>query len=84
MIIYGNELAASFKEKMKAEIETLKKENKRLPLLTVILVGNNPASQSYVRSKEKACLSIGMENKMIVLPEDISQQELENVVQQQN
>lgn len=30
MIIYGNELAASFKEKMKAEIETLKKENKRL------------------------------------------------------
>lgn len=84
MIIYGNELAASFKEKMKAEIETLKKENKRLPLLAVILVGNNPASQSYVRSKEKACLSIGMENKTIVLPEDISQQELENVVQQQN
>jgi len=39
MIIYGNELAASFKEKMKAEIETLKKENKRLPLLAVILVG---------------------------------------------
>ena len=53
MIIYGNELAASFKEKMKAEIEILKKENKRLPLLAVILVGNNPASQSYVRSKEK-------------------------------
>lgn len=84
MIIYGNELAASFKEKMKAEIEALKENNKRQPLLTVILVGDNPASQSYVRSKEKACLSIGMENRTIVLPSDITQNELENIVQQQN
>lgn len=83
-IIMGNELAAEYKTKMKAEIDELKENNKRLPVLCVILVGDNPASQSYVRSKEKACISIGIENRTIVLPGDISQEELENVVQQQN
>lgn len=83
-IIMGNELAAEYKTKMKAEIDELKENNKRLPVLCVILVGDNPASQSYVRSKEKACISIGIENRTIVLPGDISQKELENVVQQQN
>lgn len=83
-IIMGNELAAKYKEKMKEEIDELKENNKRLPVLCVILVGDNPASQSYVRSKEKACISIGIENRTIVLPGDISQKELESVVQQQN
>ena len=84
MIVYGNELAARLKENMKAQVEALKAQGKRVPLLSVILVGDNPASQSYVRSKEKACISIGMENRTIVLPEDISQEELEQVVCKQN
>lgn len=84
MIIYGNELADRIKAKMKEKIDELKNQGKRLPALTVILVGDNPASQSYVRSKEKACISIGIENKTIVLPGDISQEELEKVVDQEN
>ena len=57
MIIYGNELAASFKEKMKAEIEILKKENKRLPLLTVILVGkqDDRAARRYFTAGIREC-----------------------------
>ena len=65
-IIYGSELSAKIKEELKIEVETLKKQNKRFPLLSVILVGDNPASQSYVRGKEKACISVGMENRTIL------------------
>lgn len=84
MIIYGNELADKYKAKMKEEIETLKNEGKRLPVLTVILVGDNPASQSYVKSKANACIAVGMENRTIVLDGSISQKELERVVDEQN
>ena len=83
-VIYGSELSAKIKEKLKIEVETLKKQNKRPPLLSVILVGDNPASQSYVRGKEKACISVGMENRTIILDENISQKELDQVVQEQN
>lgn len=84
MIIYGNELADKYKAKMKEEIETLKNEGKRLPVLTVILVGDNPASQSYVKSKANACIAVGMENRTIVLDGSIGQKELERVVDEQN
>lgn len=83
-IIYGSELSSKIKEELKAEVETLKQQNKRLPLLSVILVGDNPASQSYVRGKEKACISVGMENRTLVLDGNISQTELLKVVQEQN
>ena len=52
-IIYGSEVAASIKEELKQEISLIKG---RLPKLCVVLVGNNPASLSYVKGKEKATL----------------------------
>lgn len=84
MIIYGNEIADTFKKEMKKEVDALKMEGKRLPVLCVILVGANPASQSYVRSKANACVKIGIENKTITLDENISQEELLKVVEEQN
>ncbi|WP_369524186.1 tetrahydrofolate dehydrogenase/cyclohydrolase catalytic domain-containing protein, partial [Ileibacterium valens] len=48
MIIYGSELSSRLKSEMAAEVEALKKEGRRVPGLSVILVGDNPASQSYV------------------------------------
>lgn len=62
-IIYGNILAESIKSSMKQKIDDIRAEGARLPLLSVVLVGNNPASMSYVRGKEKACSSIGMLQK---------------------
>lgn len=83
-IIYGSELSQKIKGELKQEIEKLQKEGKRLPVLSVILVGDNPASQSYVKSKANACTSIGMENRTIRMPHSTTQQELLNEVQRQN
>ena len=83
-IIYGSELSLKMKSEMKAEIDSLKEQGKRQPLLSVILVGDNPASQSYVRGKEKACISVGMINRTIVLDSSIQQDELLKVVREQN
>lgn len=84
MILYGSELSASLKEKMKEKVAAWKQEGRRLPCLSVILVGDNPASHSYVKSKGNACHAIGIENRTIVLPASISQQELEETVRAEN
>ncbi len=83
-IIWGNELAAKIKDDIRKQVDTLKAENKRVPILSVILVGDNPASQSYVKSKANACISVGMENRTIVLPTETTQEELQTVITQQN
>ena len=53
---YANEILAA----LKSEIENLRKQNKRLPGLAVILVGENPASLTYVKNKENATKKIGL------------------------
>ena len=78
-IIYGNTLADRIKADMKQKIDDIRAEGARLPLLSVVLVGNNPASMSYVRGKEKACSSIGMLQRTIRLDENVSQKELNDV-----
>ena len=55
MIISGTELSARLKSEMASRMPALKEEYGRVPCLAVILVGENPASQSYVRGKIKAC-----------------------------
>lgn len=84
MIIYGTELSAKLKEQMKEQVQAWKEEGRRLPCLTVILVGDNPASQSYVKSKGNACHAIGIENRTLVLDKNISQEELLEVIRQEN
>ncbi len=84
MILYGNELAAKLQAGMKEHIDQIREEGKRLPCLSVILVGDNPASQSYVKSKANACAKVGMENRTIRLSADITQEELEKVIEEEN
>ena len=83
-LILGNELSAKLKGQMKEKVDALVASGKRRPLLTVILVGDNPASKTYVASKEKACISIGMDHRTIRLDGAITQEELEKVVEEQN
>lgn len=83
-IIYGSELSKKIKENLKQEIENLNQKGKRLPVLSVILVGDNPASQSYVKSKANACASVGMENRTICMPGSTTQQQLLEEVKRQN
>ena len=73
-IISGKEL--SIKEKMKEEILYYKRVYERLPHLVVVLVGDDPASKSYVKGKEQASLEIGIENTTICLPDDITEESL--------
>ena len=81
-IISGKALSLKLRKEMKKEIEELEKEGKRIPCLAVILVGDNPASLSYVKGKEKACASIGMESRMIKLPADTPQEKLEEIIRE--
>mgnify|MGYP004677235307 FL=1 len=83
-LVYGSELSLFYKKEMKEKIDALKAANKRVPCLAVILVGNNPASLSYIKSKEKACSSIGMDSKFIHLDEEVGQIALENEIQKCN
>src|SRR5699024_1008172 len=67
--------AQNLRNEMKEEIASLKKKN-IVPHLTVILIGDHPASASYVRGKEKACAEINMSSDIIRLKASITEQEL--------
>ena len=79
-IIYGSELSAELKENMRSKVESWVSTGMRTPCLAVILVGDNPASESYVRGKEKACAAVGIKTNTIRLSSSISQEELEKSI----
>ena len=83
-VVYGSEIAKDIKENLKVKIDQLKAEGKRIPKLVVVLVGDNQASLSYVRGKEKACQFVGMENELITLPETTTQEELLSLIERLN
>jgi methylenetetrahydrofolate dehydrogenase (NADP+) / methenyltetrahydrofolate cyclohydrolase len=74
-IIDGKVLAKEIREEIRQEVVQLKEKGIH-PSLTVILVGENPASQSYVRGKAKACEEAGMLSEVIRKPETITEEEL--------
>jgi len=75
IIIDGKAIAAGIREEVRLEVQRLK-ERGVTPCLAVILVGENPASVSYVKSKQKALIEAGMESRDIRLPETVSEEEL--------
>lgn len=74
-IIYGKEVAQQLRAEMKTVVEKMK-ANGINPHLTVILVGDDPASHSYVRGKEKASQEIGIASKVIKMPEETTEEAL--------
>lgn len=81
-VIYGSDLSAKMREQMKQEIADIAAKGGRIPCLAVVMAGDNPASLSYIKGKEKACQAIGMRSLMKKLPEDITQQQLEDVLKE--
>ncbi len=71
-IINGKEIAIKVREQWKLRADSLK-EKGILPGLAVVIVGDNPASQVYVRNKIKACHEVGLHSELHDLPEDISE-----------
>ena len=78
-IIDGKELSKKLKEQMKVRVAQMRHQG-IVPKLVVVLVGNNSASEVYVRNKHKACGEVGIESEVIKMPEETTQQELLDVV----
>lgn len=83
-IISGKELSQIMNSSIKEEIKSLLNNNKRLPKLIVLQVGQNDASKIYVRNKLRACEKVGMLCEHINLEETISESELLNKIDEFN
>ena len=75
-LIDGKQVAADIKAELKEEIAELQARTGRVPGLVVIIVGNNPASEVYVRNKHKACGEVGINSIVLNLPEETTQADL--------
>lgn len=75
VIIKGNEVAEKKRAQLKEEVVKLKEQG-IVPGLAVILVGEDPASRSYVKGKEKGCEQVGIYSELIELPETITEEHL--------
>lgn len=83
MIIDGKAVSKAVRERVAKETEELKAKGVT-PGLAVIIVGEDPASQVYVRNKEKACEEVGFYSEKFALPENTTQQELNSLVMELN
>ena len=76
MILDGKQRAQTIRGEIREQIEALKAAGKRVPKLAIVLVGHNPASETYVANKMKACEEVGIEAQKITYTEDITEQTL--------
>jgi methylenetetrahydrofolate dehydrogenase (NADP+)/methenyltetrahydrofolate cyclohydrolase len=83
-ILDGAAVSAHIKEQIRQEVVELKNEGKKVPHLAVIIVGNNPASESYVSNKVKSCGEVGFGSSLILLETSITEEELLEVVYKLN
>ena len=74
--IDGKAIASAIKTEIANEVRMLVEAGQKAPHLVAVLVGNDPASETYVASKEKACKEVGFTSSVYKLPEKISEKEL--------
>lgn len=82
-ILEGKDFSARIKEEARAAVAQLKADG-ITPGLTVIIVGDNPASQVYVRNKHKTCEELGIRSDVIALPEDSTKDQLLDTIDRLN
>ncbi|WP_427339203.1 bifunctional methylenetetrahydrofolate dehydrogenase/methenyltetrahydrofolate cyclohydrolase FolD [Caloranaerobacter sp. DY30410] len=83
-IINGKEIAKNIRAGLAKEIEIIKSKYGKVPGLAVVLVGNDPASHTYVSMKEKACKKIGMYSEVHRLSEDTTQDQIIELIEKLN
>jgi methylenetetrahydrofolate dehydrogenase (NADP+)/methenyltetrahydrofolate cyclohydrolase len=83
-IISGTEVAKQIREEIKAEVLKLHAEYNKVPGLVTILVGENPASVSYVTGKQKTAKELGFYSIQDNQPEDITEEELLALIEKYN
>ena len=79
-IIDGTAIAAKVRAQVAADVQNRIAAGKSRPGLATVLVGDNPASQTYVRSKRKACSEVGIDSFPYELPKTATQREVEELV----
>jgi len=75
-ILDGKKMSNIIKDEIVQEVQKIKEKGEKVPHLAAIIVGEDPASQSYVRSKDRACKRVGFESTIINPPETISEEDL--------
>jgi len=83
-IIDGKQTAQQIRQELTEQVQQLKAEGKKVPHLAAILVGNDTASETYVRNKVKDCEQVGFDSTLVRLGESISEEELLNEVHKLN
>lgn len=82
-LLNGKEVSAAVRERVRRETAALAEKGVK-PGLAVIIVGDDPASQVYVRNKEKACAEVGFYSEKYALPSSTTQQQLNSLVRELN
>jgi methylenetetrahydrofolate dehydrogenase (NADP+)/methenyltetrahydrofolate cyclohydrolase len=84
LILDGKACSQARKEALKPRIQQFQARHGRPPHLVVVIVGQDPASQVYVRNKQKTCEAVGMRSTLLTLPAELSQQALNDTVRKLN
>ena len=84
LIMDGKSVAKETEETLKERVESIKQEKGYVPTLATILVGNDPASATYVKMKGNACERVGMKSLKVELPENTSTEDLLSKIRELN
>ena len=84
ILIDGKKIAAELREELKKEVSELKAKYNTVPGLTVILVGEDPASKIYVKNKEKFAKEVGMNSEALRYPANLEEKTLLNKIEELN
>ena len=83
-IIDGKKLSQTIKEEIAAEVEQIKNAGGKTPHLAAVLVGDDPASQVYVRNKVRSCEQVGFQSTLVRKDADLSEEELLQIIKDLN
>lgn len=83
-IIDGKKISAQVKQEIADEVNRMASEGKKIPHLAAVLVGNDPASETYVASKVKACQAVGIKSSELRYSSDITEEQLLEVIDKLN
>lgn len=83
-LIDGKKLSIDLKERLTDQLREYKEQTGIVPKLVAIIVGDDPASKTYVGSKEKACEKVAINSEVITLPEATTEQELLELIDKLN
>ena len=83
-VLDGKALAQTIKEELKEEVDAIRQAAGKIPHLAAVLIGEDPASEVYVRNKVRSCEEVGFRSSLIRRPQSVTQSELLDIVTQLN